>query len=894
MNDDLLNKSLKQGKQFNTYQNKIKHHITKIDNKTNNPNTDNNEHKQINKIEGFVSSLNKEQIVRPNYDGYLPVLKNIKETAVSINEANQNDLDTLNKLKSKYLELMQKYTIIQNKITDTSFQTINRMSSDNPYLGKNIKFSDGKICYVTNQGVIRPYSNPDILNGTQGKNGCPSKDVFVNINMPWKNSYTEGTIIPLDAPLVVGTNMKLGESCGNEGKNVYASKLVNSPTNKYIGCYNDVEKVIKFDVAPIIDKSIVNDSLTQTASTTTASTSGSTKAMNLGDDMIGYTTFDKCQEYALDNGYKYFGLQDVRNDGTAKCLVSNDITRTKKYGDGSLQTKLIPIWSSNSKGSGASASITSDGRLVINDNSGLLWQSSESLTNCLYGGYVNPKSIQGSWGGNCVGKPLGAECAKSNSQQTYGTEGIVGNLNSILQNKASEMLPQGKTPQYNWTFNPIELFNKQDPAPCCSKEINYSYQCGGAPFKNGQIAGGSNISFDCSNEVSNCSFILRLESDGNVCLLRGTPDKIKEQIWCTGTSGKQQVQNPDWVSTKGKFGRNYLKMNELLGPGEWIGSDNGTLKLIMQTNGNLVLYTSELIPGCKSINNKMYGNDTINAVYELDSLGTKSALGKIGYIDSESKLRQYPDSMIEFTNNYQIYQNADSVGNNITTLISGDQNDCQTKCNNMKNCSAYVYQGSSKTCWLKNNSAYPKGNKQINDATILGVRQPGLKGSATCSNQVANVDTIQYENYNKGAQMNSNTRCIGPIVSQKDQLEYDNILSQLVMIGNDIVSKMENLYNEDGKLFEKLKTNKTKFNEELTKYKETNKKINKKLLFRTNNNIENNQEGMQNLINVPNMNDLNGMLLDSELRVLKENYSYILWSILAVGIITVTINNMKK
>ena len=29
MNDDLLNKSLKQGKQFNVYQDKIKQHITK-------------------------------------------------------------------------------------------------------------------------------------------------------------------------------------------------------------------------------------------------------------------------------------------------------------------------------------------------------------------------------------------------------------------------------------------------------------------------------------------------------------------------------------------------------------------------------------------------------------------------------------------------------------------------------------------------------------------------------------------------------------------------------------------------------------------------------------------------------------------------------------------------
>ena len=42
------------------------------------------------------------------------------------------------------------------------------------------------------------------------------------------------------------------------------------------------------------------------------------------------------------------------------------------------------------------------------------------------------------------------------------------------------------------------------------------------------------------------------------------------------------------------------------------------------------------------------------------------------------------------------------------------------------------------------------------------------------------------------------------------------------------------------------------------------------------------------------MNDINGMLSDTDLRVLQGNYSYIMWSILAVGILTITINTMRK
>ena len=51
----------------------------------------------------------------------------------------------------------------------------------------------------------------------------------------------------------------------------------------------------------------------------------------------------------------------------------------------------------------------------------------------------------------------------------------------------------------------------------------------------------------------------------------------------------------------------------------------------------------------------------------------------------------------------------------------------------------------------------------------------------------------------------------------------------------------------------------------------------------------NKKEGMQNL----NMNDVNGMLADTDIIILQENYSYVLWSVLAVGLLTVTINMMS-
>jgi hypothetical protein len=83
----------------------------------------------------------------------------------------------------------------------------------------------------------------------------------------------------------------------------------------------------------------------------------------------------------------------------------------------------------------------------------------------------------------------------------------------------------------------------------------------------------------------------------------------------------------------------------------------------------------------------------------------------------------------------------------------------------------------------------------------------------------------------------------------------------------------------------------------LQNYINTNIKIKKELEIQSNNNIE----GMQNFTSEVNtnskrlnMNDINGMLTDTDLIVLQGNYSYILWSILAVGVLTITINTMKK
>jgi hypothetical protein len=1014
MNTDLLKISLNQGKQFNNYQTKIKQ---------NNSNVTKIKKKGFFK-EGFVTSQDS------------------KNQTLLTNDS-QQQLQKLLSLQDQYQKLIQQYNVIQKSISDSSLEVINRNSSNNSYLNKNILFTDGTICYVTSQGIAKPYTNSDIFKNNSGKNGCPNQADIIKLTIPWLTSYVPGSIIPTSPTLIVGQKMTKNESCGNEGKNIYVSTLIDNPSSSYVGCYNDKPALTNINVIPVMNSSnnvngfgsssssiylnnndsfgpwnafdqnpktfwssdesttnkynietgiyegtnyisvlnlgnisgenlgmslpgvsttaaqnitvtqyslsprvdlfttrspnswyvlgynngqwnlvdnrmgeqflnssskvytcanpapysaylllvnkVGNDDQTSNRSSVqiaewnlfsnSLTNSNDIMAMTMDSNLIGNSSFDQCQQYAIDNNYQYFGTTDYQSNGLASCVVSNDISKIQMYGDGTNQITAIPVWETNTAGTDATTCyISSEGTLNVNNSSGtVIWTSPNGPQDCINGGLVNPSTIQGSYGGNCVGKPLNIDCGNPDPNQSYGTDGIVGNLNSILQGKASS------TTTANWIYNPLTDWSGKDPAYCCSKNVNYSYQCGNGPFKSGEISGGTNINFDCSSEVSNCVFFLILQDDGNLCLYRGNdPSDNKGAIWCTMSNGKQKSKNPDWVSSKGKYGRNYLKNNETLATGEWIGSSDGSMRLEMTSNGNLVLYTSELSAGClKGNKGKTYGKNNINAVYILNSVGNKNNLGKVAYIDSDSQLREYPDSMISYSNDYQLYQGYDSGGNDITSLPASTIDDCKNSCNNNSSCGAFVYQSNTSTCWLKNGNAL---NKQRNNGLQLGVRKPMLKGSSTCSNEIIDVDSIQYGNYNKGPNMNLKTDCSTNLkpVSTENMNKYDDIKNKLFSLGQQIVSEMENLYNEDNKIFEKLNMNTEQFNKNLAMYKNINNKL------QSNNNIE----GMGNM--GLNINDLNGMLTDSDIHVLQENYSYIFWSILAVGILTVTINMMKK
>jgi hypothetical protein len=762
-------------------------------------------------------------MLRPKDEGYVSVLQNEETNKEKEKEQHKAELNELQQLQTKYQDLAQQYTTIQKKINDKSLSELNRISPSNPYLGKVIQLQGGSLFYVTNQGVAKQIQDMNIYQQVSGNNGFPPQGQFIPVSIPWDNSYANpGTVIPTNPSLIIGSPVKIGEGVGNEGKNVYTSMLVGNPSSTYIGCYND--------------------------------SSTGDPAMTPGI----VTTIESCQQYALDNGYTYFGMQNYQSDGTAQCSVSNDLSKTQSYGDGTNQVQQITLWSSNSSGQQYMMQVSGTGQILILDsNNNMVSAVNDASTDCVNSGTITIDTA--TYGGNC-----------KNIQIGNVTNVVSSNLNCNNSNKCT--IPISNSSLGNFSTKG------------CWDAFDVSYKCGGTPFtRHLGKAEGQTMILDCQEYIQNtCQFYMILQDDGNLCLYKGVDPSTttnSSSIWSTQTNGQQQAANPDWVSTKGKFGRNYLKTGEVLAPNEWIGSTNGSLKLLMQTDGNLVLYTSQLTPGCNNNGGNMYGIQQVNAVYKMNEMGIPESLGKVGYIDGDSKLREYPDSMLSYSNEYVLYNGSDSAGNDINSLQIADQNSCELECNKNNECAAYVYQPTTTTCWLKNKNAYPVGKMQANSTLTLGVRKPKTKNI----NESINVDTIQYNSYVKGQPIDSNTQLNITVVAKEDLQQLETIEKNMSSLGNDIAAKMEQLQTKDKQIYEKLDMDAEQFKNNLAMYKNINKKIRETK-------YSGKVEGMQNM----DMSDLDGMVTHSDLIVLQENYNYILWSILAVGILTITLNAMKK
>jgi hypothetical protein len=599
-----------------------------------------------------------------------------------------------------------------------------------------------------------------------------------------------------------------------------------------------------------------------------------------------------CQKLSTNLGYKYFGI-GKSNTGSSEgqCYGSNDLDKMTINGEVSYNIIMRPVWTPNTYYGDYSPwqlSVTTEGKISIKNpsNQEIIWEKG-GITSCLMGGGPNPDSVQASYGGNCIGKPLNIDCGGgASSSESYTADGIQGNLTNIYKNIFIDSYsnPEKFNAQDNnsFSFNALDGWGGGDPAHCCSKMVDYSYQCGGNEFKTASVSPGATINIDCVSEKKSCVFFLILQDDGNLALYQGSDpnDQQGNAIWYSGTNGLQGNPTTEYEASKGKYGRNYIKTNEYLGPNEWIGTTNGSMQLLMDGVGNLLIYSSLKKEACYKNGDDTIGTSNSVATYDNPTPPILKNFGELGYIDGDGILHPYPNDMLELMDQYlPLGNDIDVPGNDLSGMQfpNYDEDKCASACNSNPNCYGYTYGNNSNVCYLKNsNINYKTGMSYLKNYTSKLRKKTIISSNPSCGSSRTFIDTIQYENYIKGPNMNTDYDCSEYPISDSTKSSLQLIQDKLTDLGNKIIGKTNTASGEGEAIYSTMDNQKKIASKDMKEYSKIQKQIN----FLEENEIK---EGMNNLV------DIQAMENDTSLWVNMENSEFILWTFITLGLISITI-----
>jgi hypothetical protein len=562
---------------------------------------------------------------------------------------------------------------------------------------------------------------------------------------------------------------------------------------------------------------------------------------------IGTMNFEQCQSYAVNSSNQYFGLQGVDGNGNGNCMISNDLAGSQINGQ-AVNYNTTALWDSKTYGNnpGSTASLTISGTLsVLNANGAAVFATPNTTAtpSSYIGCYADQSTRAMQLYNNGSQEYNNSECqqiAQSQGATYYG-----------LQDSAS-----GQNAQCTLSSNLGEA-QKYGLANNCTQISDGSWSGGG----------WSNAVYSTSTPTSN--YFLILQDDGNLCIYKGSPSDNQGAIWCSMTNGKQQQPNSNFAASKGKFGKNWMPSGATLSPGDFVGSTDGSIYLIMQSDGNLVLYTSTSSSKCSVSRGKTVGAQDVNALYQITTMGNKASIGKLAFIDQNSQSHSYPNNNIQYSKNYTSYTGIDSAGNDIPGAAYGNATveQCQSTCDSNQECAGFAF--SNNVCYPKTSSMFPSGEQQVNKNVNLYTRNKepitppiGVPGT------VVNIDTIMYDNYKDGGNIGSEYGLANATTTQKQQM------SQLQSKLNMLTSQINGYTNKFSSGTDSLNSQSSKNMEGLGDYLKDFEK--------TNTTIKSFNTNIENILN------------DSDITVLQKNYDYLFWSILAAGAVLVTMNIAKK
>jgi hypothetical protein len=579
-----------------------------------------------------------------------------------------------------------------------------------------------------------------------------------------------------------------------------------------------------------------------------------------GDSTELYT-YEDCKQSAIMSGYQFFGLQNVNfNTGKGYCAASNSQPAVTKFGESKVVSKKIELWSSGTSGVGNTAIFINNTLQVINVDGANIYsttvpESTKTEPNPFVGCYsfrgIKEKDIPQ------LGNPWDYtmhSCIDEATKQGYKYVGI-GGPHRDSTNKDNDQTRRCLV------FNDLNSAQMKGKSNTCNN-----------PYGANRVA----AIYETTNlEYSNGNSYLILQNDGNLVIYPGSSPKDRQgkALWASGTNKKQKSSNPNMTADKGKYGKNWISNGATLAPDEFIGSNDGSIALVMQADGNLVLYTFELETNCQKMSDGNMGAGVGgNAVYDIGMKSFQKNMGRLAYIDDNSELYTYPKNNQEYTNTYTTVKNANTPDNNISgaSFNGATLESCQNACNDNKECAGFVLDGDN--CYPKTNQMYPYGGKYSSKSgsnIYIRNKQPS-KPPLGVSLNTNGVDSVMYQNYMNKGDVGSEYGLASVNSVQKQQLD-------------DLQGRIQQISREINKYTGEFSSGTNSANQQLSKNSDgANQYI--KDLSNINQQIQHMKTG----------NNINNILEDSDIVVLQKNYNYLFWSVLAAGTLLVTMSVAKK
>jgi hypothetical protein len=172
---------------------------------------------------------------------------------------------------------------------------------------------------------------------------------------------------------------------------------------------------------------------------------------------------------------------------------------------------------------------------------------------------------------------------------------------------------------------------------------------------------------------------------------------------------------------------------------------------------------------------------------------------------------------------------------------------------------------------------YPMSKRYFLKDVDLYYNAPTVDNNRTCGNNVKMIDSLAWKRYKKtGTTMTQDTKCGLASATSRQQWRNNYFKKKLSDITDKIVEKLKYLESLNVDMTDQMGIDLDVLKADMDKYTALHQKYNALLA------------DSDEIVNIA------GILDDSDILVLQENYSYLMWTIVATALVIITINQMNN